>query len=151
MNAELLIASNDRQLQRELASRLFQVGIRAAPAPTPLHLVWGLTARNHEPPSTVLLDARPGAFGIDALEWLREDARHTCLIVLANDGDATALTRAELAEAAAVIPVPARPGAILRVVRRVLRGSDAGELLRWTPPRGTPRIPNGSSSITAQL
>ena len=146
MNADLLIASNDHALESELASRFFTAGIQVAVAPTPLQLVWSLTARPKEAPAVVLLDARPNGFGVEALAWLRQDASRTCLVVLLNDGDDNAMTRAELAEAAAIIPAPARPGAILRTVRRVLHGEEPSHMLRWIPPRAPPRIQTASTA-----
>jgi DNA-binding NarL/FixJ family response regulator len=144
MNTDLLIASNDQALQSELASRFYAAGIQVALAPTPLQMVWSLMSRPQEAPAMVLLDARPKGFGTEALAWLRQEASRTCLVVLLNDGDDNALTRAELAEAAAIIPAPARPGAILRTVRRVLRGDEPSHMLRWIPPRAPPRIQTAS-------
>ena len=146
MNADLLIASNDHALQSELASRFSTAGIQVALAPTPLQLVWSLTARPKEAPAVVLLDARPNGFGIEALAWLRQDASRSCVVVLLNDGDDNAMTRAELAEAAAIIAAPARPGAILRTVRRVLHGEEPSQMLRWIPPRALPRIQTASTA-----
>lgn len=134
----LLLATRDQAAEEKLVRALVEAGFAVEVARTNLDLVWklqdgvrgaGLTA--------VLLDARPGSFGVDALHWLKDDPLQCALVALAHRDDKFAVEAAELAEAAGVVFVcrgELDAGAVVRDVGKLL-GEQSPDPLRWTLPR----------------
>jgi hypothetical protein len=146
----LLLATRDQTAEEKLVPALVQAGFAVEVTRTNLDLVWklndgvrcaGLTA--------VLLDARPGSFGVDALHWLKDDPLPCALVAIAHGDDKYAVEAAELAEAAGVVFVRRAELDAAAVVRDVdkLLGRRSSDPLRWTLPRA-PWLRAGAAPVT---
>lgn len=146
----LLLATRDAVAEEKLVAALVEGGFHVEVARTNLELVWklhdgvraaGLTA--------VLLDARAGSFGVDALNWLKDDPLPCALVALAHRDDAHAVQAAELAEAAGVVFTRRAELDARAVVRDVgnLLGWQTPDPLRWALPRA-PWLRAGSAPVT---
>jgi DNA-binding NarL/FixJ family response regulator len=146
----LLLATRDQAAEEKLVAALVEAGFNVEVARTNLDLVWklhdgvraaGLTA--------VLLDTRPGSFGVEALHWLKDDPLPCALVALTHRDDTSAVQAAELAEAAGVVFVRRAEldaGAVVRDVGELL-GRQSRDPLRWTLPRA-PWLRAGSAPVT---